>query len=200
MQKGQKSELTKETILNKSFELFYENGFKTTSVDRIMEAAKLTKGAFYYHYKSKGELGLAVISMKVQRRVHNGMIVPLYQNGSALEILENTFLNRMKSFALYEKKHGCPMNNLINEIADHEVVYQVALRKIIDEWRSALSGLITRGQEEGVIVQSISPNAVAVYLISAFEGIRGIRKLYDDDQIIDDYISGLRLYIEHIRK
>jgi len=53
MQQELKSELTKQTILNESFKLFYENGFKTTSVDKIMKATKLTKGAFYHHYKNK---------------------------------------------------------------------------------------------------------------------------------------------------
>ncbi|SFA81740.1 TetR/AcrR family transcriptional regulator [Algoriphagus aquimarinus] len=200
MHQGQKSELTKEIILNKSFKLFYENGFKTTSVDKIMEATKLTKGAFYYHYKSKKELGLAVISLKVQRRVHEGMIAPLYKSGNAVEILESTFLDRIKSFPLYDKKHGCPMNNFINEIADYEAAYQLALRKIIDEWRAGLIALIERGKAENSIKESVSSKAVAIYLISAFEGIRGIRKLYDDDIILEEYIAGLSNYIEQIKK
>ena len=80
MLQNEKSELTKQIILDKSFTLFYENGFKTTSVDKIMKATKLTKGAFYHHYKNKKELGLAVISLKVQQRVYKGMITPLLQN------------------------------------------------------------------------------------------------------------------------
>ena len=199
MLQNEKSELTKQIILDESFKLFYENGFKTTSVDKIMKATKLTKGAFYHHYKNKKELGLAVISLKVQKRVYKGMIDPLFQSGNAIQILETTFLERLKSFPVYEKQHGCPMNNFINEVGDLEVAYQLVLRRIIDDWKKALTQLIERGQYENTIKKNISSNAIAVYLISAFEGIRGIRKLYNNDDILEEYITGLSLYINQIK-
>jgi AcrR family transcriptional regulator len=199
MLQNEKSELTKQIILDESFKLFYENGFKTTSVDKIMKATKLTKGAFYHHYKNKKELGLAVISLKVQKRVYKGMIDPLFQSGNAIQILETTFLERLKSFPVYEKQHGCPMNNFINEVGDLEVAYQLVLRRIIDDWKKALIQLIERGQYENTIKKNISSNAMAIYLISAFEGIRGIRKLYNNDDILEEYITGLSLYINQIK-
>lgn len=199
MQQDQKSELTKQVILNESFKLFYENGFKTTSVDKIMKATNLSKGAFYHHYKNKKELGLAVISLKLQKRVFDGMITPLYKSGDAVEILKTTFLDRLKSFPTYYKQHGCPMNNFINEIGDMEIAYQAALKKIIEDWKAALIRLIDRGKMEGSIKATVNSHAAAVYLISAFEGIRGIRKLYDDDTILDEYVSGLSLYLDQIK-
>ncbi|EPR73563.1 Transcriptional regulator, TetR family [Winogradskyella psychrotolerans RS-3] len=199
MEQKQKSELTKELILNESFKLFYKNGFKTTSVDKIMKATNLTKGAFYHHYKSKQELGVEIISTKIKQRVYEGMIAPLYQEGNVLKLLETTFSDRVKSFSHYEKQHGCPMNNFINEIADEEKAYQMALKCIIEEWKSALINLLERGKSENSINNEISSKAVAIYLISAFEGVRGIRKLYNDDLVLNDYISGLSLYIKQLK-
>lgn len=198
MQQELKSELTKQLIEDCAFQLFYENGFKTTSIDTIMKLTSLTKGAFYHHYKSKRELAIAVIGSKLQKRVHEAMILPLYEEGEALQLLESTFLTRMNSFSIYEKKHGCAMNNMINEIGDYETAYQVALKNIIESWKDALVLLLERGKVEGTIHHEVSSSAVAVYLISAFEGIRGIRKLYDDDIIIDDYLSGLSSYIRQL--
>ncbi|MGH1435770.1 MAG: TetR/AcrR family transcriptional regulator [Lewinella sp.] len=198
MEQKTKSELTRQLIIDESFKLFYQSGFKTTSVDKIMSATKLTKGAFYHHFKNKKEVGLAVISLAVQKRVYKGMITPLYQDGNALEIIESTFIERLKSFSLYEKQHGCPLNNFINEVADFETAYQLALKRIIEEWKSALVYLIDRGKEENAISKNISSKALAVYLISAFEGIRGIRKLYDNDLILDEYIAGLSFYLKQI--
>ncbi|MDO6596285.1 TetR/AcrR family transcriptional regulator [Oceanihabitans sp. 2_MG-2023] len=199
MQQDLKSEITKQTILNESFKLFYENGFKTTSVDKIMKATKLTKGAFYHHYKNKKELGLAVISFKLEKRVCEGMILPLFKSGNTIDILETTFLERLKSFPVYDKQHGCPMNNFINEIGDHEIAYQIALRNIIEDWKKALIQLIERGKKENTIKKDISSEAVATYLISAFEGIRGIRKLYTNDDILEEYILGLTVYLEQLK-
>lgn len=199
MQQQLKSQLTKELILNTSFDLFYKNGFNTTSVDTIMKATNLTKGAFYHHYKSKTDLGIEMISTKVQERVYHGMIKPLYNEGNPLDILETTFCKRLEAFSVFEKNHGCPMNNLINEIGYQESAYQIALKQIIEEWKSAIIHLIERGKTEGSIKKHISSNAVATYLISAFEGVRGIRKLYNDDTILKDYISGLSFYLRQLK-
>ncbi|MBD1259005.1 TetR/AcrR family transcriptional regulator [Maribacter polysiphoniae] len=193
-----KSELTRQLILNESFKLFYENGFKTTSVDKIMKATNLTKGAFYHHFENKKALGLAVIGLKLQKRVYEAMVAPLYGSGDALEILKTIFSVRLKSFTVYEKQHGCPANNFINEIGDQEFAYQNALKRIIEEWKSALVYVLDRGKTEGSVRKDICSKSVAVYLISAFEGVRGLRKLYDNDLILDEYISGLSLYIKQI--
>jgi AcrR family transcriptional regulator len=199
MLQKQKSEHTKELILNESFRLFHQNGFKTTSIDKIMEATKLTKGAFYHHYKNKKELGLAIINLKLKKRIFDGMIAPLLFPGNAADILTHTFVHRVNSFPVFDKQHGCPMNNLINEIADFETSYQLALKKLIDEWKAALISIIERGKKDQNIRQDVSSNATAMYLISAYEGIRGIRKLYDDDEILDEYISGLSTYIDQLK-
>lgn len=199
MQQELKSEITKQHIVHEAFKLFYENGFKSTSINDVMKAAKMTKGAFYHHYKNKHQLGLEVIKLKIQKRVYDGMILPLNEPGNAMEILESTFLNRIKSFPIYDKKHGCPMNNFINEIGNYENSYQLALKNIVDKWKKALVIIIEKGKNENVIKKEVSSEAVAIYLISAFEGIRGIRKLYDNDIILDQYIAGLSLYLNQLK-
>lgn len=199
MQQELKSEITKQHIVHEAFKLFYENGFKSTSINDVMKATKMTKGAFYHHYKSKQQLGLEVIKIKIQKRVQDGMITPLQESGNAIEILENTFLNRIRSFPLYDKQNGCPMNNFINEIGNYEVSYQLALKSIIEKWKSALVNLIEKGKEQDNIKNEIPSESVAIYLISAFEGIRGIRKIYEDDMVLNQYISGLSLYINQLK-
>ena len=199
MQQELKSEITKQVIINKAFNLFYENGFKTTSIDKIMKETTFSKGAFYHHYKNKKELGLEVISLKVQNRVVKGMILPLKEPGNAFKLIEDVFINRLKEFSFYDKEHGCPMNNLINEIGNSEIAYQKALKNIIELWKTALVQLLERGKLENSIKNDVSSEAVAIYLISAFEGIRGIRKLYENDSILEDFLSGLSFYLKQIK-
>ena len=194
-----KSELTRQLIIEKAFELFYENGFKTTSVDKIMKLTSLSKGAFYHHYKSKKELGVEVISLKIQKRVLNSMVLPLKEPGNAFQILEQVFAKRLSEFPFYDKQQGCPLNNLINEIGNSEEVYQNALKQIIEQWKAALVRLIERGKIEKSIKTNISSEAVAMYLISAYEGIRGIRKLYDNDVVVDQFLEGLSIYLQQIK-
>ena len=57
----EKGRLTRERIVTAAADLFRKNGFHNTSLAQILDAADLTKGGFYFHFKSKEELGYAVI-------------------------------------------------------------------------------------------------------------------------------------------
>lgn len=52
---------TRERILSESKSLILRRGFSGTSLDDILKATGLTKGAFFYHFKGKNELARAMI-------------------------------------------------------------------------------------------------------------------------------------------
>lgn len=49
----------KQKLLDAAFALIRERGFSATTVDALCERAGVTKGAFFHHFKSKDELGVA---------------------------------------------------------------------------------------------------------------------------------------------
>jgi AcrR family transcriptional regulator len=53
---------TRARILEQAERLFREHGYVTTSLDQIAEAAGVTKGAIYGHFRSKEELLIAAIN------------------------------------------------------------------------------------------------------------------------------------------
>jgi len=54
--KVKKSEQTRNRLLKCAMDLFSKNGFEETSVDSIVQAAGLSKGAFYVYFSSKDNL------------------------------------------------------------------------------------------------------------------------------------------------
>ncbi|AZQ64056.1 TetR/AcrR family transcriptional regulator [Flammeovirga pectinis] len=199
MEQKLKSEITKQLILDTAFKLFYRDGFNLISINQIMKETALTKGAFYHHFKNKQEIGEAVITQIVQQRIVNNMINPLSEEGDFIENLKSIFTLRIKNFTTYEKEKGCPTNNLINEISGSEEVYRNALKTIIDEWRLVLAKTLDVEKDKGTIKQDVNTHAVAVFLISSFEGVRGLRKLYRDDIIFDNYLFAVNHYIEQLK-
>jgi len=57
---------TKEKILEVAQALVLEYGFGGMSVDQVITAAGITKGAFFHHFKSKNELANALLKRYVQ--------------------------------------------------------------------------------------------------------------------------------------
>jgi TetR/AcrR family transcriptional repressor of nem operon len=50
---------SKTKLLNAAMSVIRAKGYAATTVDDICHAAKVTKGSFFHHFKSKDELGLA---------------------------------------------------------------------------------------------------------------------------------------------
>lgn len=52
---------TKEKILHISFSIFLNKGYKNTTLNNLINASELSKGAFYHYFSSKEALYIAVI-------------------------------------------------------------------------------------------------------------------------------------------
>ena len=56
-----KGEATKEHLIACAGRLFWRNGYAATGLSEILKEAKLTKGSFYFYFKSKEDLAVAVV-------------------------------------------------------------------------------------------------------------------------------------------
>lgn len=68
--KTPKSAGTRRRLLDVAADLFVEHGYSAVSMRDIASAARLTKGAVYGHFRSKGQLLVEVIRWKIAERDH----------------------------------------------------------------------------------------------------------------------------------
>ena len=195
-----KSQETKKLIIETSFDMFYSNGYNNTSIPDIMKKTNLTKGAFYHHFKNKIEIGKKVIEDILSLRIYNGFIKPLKENKSksVSDLLVYVFTERILNFTEKEKALGCPANNMINEIGCSVSDFREPLRKLMDGWKDALIDVLEIGKKNNEIKKEVDSNAAATYLICSFEGARGIRKIYNDDALFNNYLIAVKEYIKSI--
>ena len=199
MKQELKSKETQDIIINKSFELFYEKGYNATSIPDILKETSLSKGAFYHHFKNKHEIGVKVIEVIIRKRIKEGFIAPLNNIESNIpKLLLEVFTNRIKNYSDREKALGCPANNLVGEIGYTEQDFRVILKSLFEEWREQLIKVIDIGKKRGEIKKDVNSSSVAISLICAFEGVRSIRKVYDDDIIFNEFLESMGNFIENI--
>lgn len=197
MKQQEKSEATRQLIIDTAYNLFYTNGLQRTSIDTITSKVNLSRGAFYHHFKNKKELILAVIHSKVYNKIHDALIQPLYAEGDPIFILCNTFSERLNLFTKKEKELGCPLNKFITELGGVKQ-YDFALMHTIDKWKSAIENILERAKKEQKINYYTNVSATALFLISAYEGTRMIRKIDENDEKFNQCVESILKYIKSL--
>jgi len=110
---------SKDKIVKSARDLFHLYGYKNTSIDDILKSAGVTKSNFYYHFKSKEELGLLIL----ERRIKEYEIKYLSDTlGDTSISPEKRLKNYYKKVTSFHKelncKRGCPFGNLTLEMSD----------------------------------------------------------------------------------
>jgi AcrR family transcriptional regulator len=65
--KAEQSEATRAALVRAAEELFAEHGFADTPTEALVQAAGVTRGALYHHFRDKGDLFRAVYEALEQR-------------------------------------------------------------------------------------------------------------------------------------
>ena len=95
---------TRMMILQKSFELIYRKGYQSTSIDEIIATTQVTKGAFYYHFKTKDDMGLSLINELLYPGMYKVMIKPLEEGKDPIKGIYEVVENLLNDFVFFNEK------------------------------------------------------------------------------------------------
>ncbi len=193
-----KAALTRMSILEKSFELIYRKGYQSTSIDDIIATTQVTKGAFYYHFKNKDEMALALINDYMRPNMHQVMLRPLEQAEKPLEAFYQMMRDLLHDTDFFDVRYGCPAINLIEEIAPLHENFREALSVLMTDWKLAIADCIRYEQQQKTISPDIDPQQIALFLISGYGGIRNIGKL-EGAASYESYLMALQKYLQFLK-
>lgn len=194
-----KSEATRQNILQKAFELIYTNGYQTTSVDDIIATTQVTKGAFYYHFKTKDEMGLAIINERMKPTFKNTFIEPFQSDANPLDTIYNLMHHLLMENEDLKVEYGCPASNFTQEMAPWNIEFTKALNELSLEWEKAMMDAIEKGKENGKIKSNINAKEVTVFVMSGYWGVRNLGKLENSKRVYLIYLKGLKSYFDTLK-
>lgn len=193
-----KAEQTRADILLHSFSLVYAHGYQATSIDQIIATTAVTKGAFFYHFRNKDEMGLAMIREVMKPGMYQSWIVPLLSTTDPLtaiyEMMEEVLLRNK----FFEVKYGCPAMNLAEEMSPVNDLFREELKGLMGEWQAALEKSINRAKKAGTLNAGVNGRELALFVTSGYAGARVMGKLYGR-AAYKPYLSQLRKYLESMR-
>lgn len=176
-----KAQNTRKKILKHSTILFLEKGLKGVTLNDILKATKLSKGAFYHHFASKEELFVELINNHFDEIL--SIPYEMFDNNS----LKNFYLNYISYLKTQEEK------NLISSsqysILLHDAIKIIAdLNEKIVELRNyekdTWVGVVSKARENGEISSSMDDLQIANMFICLSNGVKiGQRINRDFDEI-----------------
>jgi len=190
---------TRSTILNKAFELIYKNGYQATSIDDILATTKVTKGAFYYHFKNKDEMGLALISEVMYNAMRPALVDSLVSSKDPVKDIYKMMKNLLLANPFMQVKYGCPANNLIQEMAPLSSQFSKALSVLVNEWEKALQASLSNGKKAGLIRKDINTKQAANFIMSGYGGVRILGRLHANTDSYKVYLKELKRYLEGMK-
>lgn len=106
----------KEDIMNTAEALFYQHGFHSVGIKRILEQAEVATMTMYYHFKSKEELIAAVL---MEREKHYFMLLDSKINKDTdVKDYVNSIIDAHLTWVEEEGNNGCLFLRAKQEYAD----------------------------------------------------------------------------------
>ena len=191
-----KGSATRDQIIDAATRLIHLRGYHCTSLDDVLKESGVGKGNFYHYFRSKEDLGYAIID-----RVFQGFIArtlePVFADRSADPIEQiKTFLDRVLDHQRRTNcTGGCPMGNLASELSDVHEGFRQRLAGIFHEWRSRLTEALDRAQASGRVTEACQPAPVAQFLVAALEGAILLAKVTKDISVMEKCVDELKQHL-----
>jgi TetR/AcrR family transcriptional regulator, transcriptional repressor for nem operon len=190
-------ERTRERLLQAAFREVYRSGFQSASLDTILAAAGVTKGALYYHFDSKEALGYAVVEEVIAPDVREMWLRPLPRGKDPVDAL----IGIVSSY--FRSARGCTgrgqLNNLAQEMSPLDAGFRKRLAMVFHAWREGVADALREGQIHGSVRRDVEPADAAGLLIALVEGYGSLAKNAQDPKVMKAGIKNIVDWLRSLR-
>ncbi len=168
---------TRRELLKAAYTEIHLQGFQAASLSAILSKTGLTKGALYHYFRSKQELGYAVLDEWIQPYLIATWIDPLSDRTlPPIERLKQTLRQAGEKLDDMEIQLGCPLNNLAQEMSPIDEGFRQRIDSLYQAWLKSITATLIEGQQTGSIREDIDPADTALFIVAALEGCMSIAK------------------------
>ena len=185
---------TEHEILEMAFAMFLEKGFSEVSTNELIREAGLTKGGFYYVFKSREDLDQRV----VEKYIHPFFNLPIEnmqqawedkrQDVSTEELIWSGFFQPQR-FVNYQEKIGKEISFrnfyfLLYESVKKFPEVNKYFKECNDKKGELLHRILERGQMRGEVTRNLDLENYVTMILAMQDGILALKVL--DDGIDDE--------------
>lgn len=174
-----RADSTRQQILRAAAHQFARRAYHDVGLDDILAEAELTKGAMYFHFRSKHALAVAIID---QHRTEGRVAVEdlLARQLSGLEtLIDFCYLAAVHDIT---KDVARAASHLIESVGRTEGLQT----KLLGGWIEMLATVVTRAIAEGDVSDEWEPQDVGRLIVSMYMGLRQTSDLEDPKRYLLD--------------
>ncbi len=170
-----KGEATRAHLLRTAAVVFAEQGYAATTMAQLIDASGLTKGAFYFYFRSKAELALAVLGEQKTRFLDRVVAALAGRERAVDELLA---MVPVMVELIESDPAAWSVTRLARELAG-EPQLTARVRASMAAWVALVAGVVRRAQAEGDLRAHVDADALAAVLVAAFDGLKSLTDVLD---------------------
>ncbi len=162
--------------------LFHEDGYRHVSLDRILRESGVVRSNFYYHFKSKEDLALAVMDTWLDD-LTEAVIGPSLEREDLAPLARVRFMvdGLIDRLEVDHCRGGCPFGTLANAEAEHNDRFRQKLIQTFDGFARVLERLYRDAAERGELPDNApEPAKLAALTLGFIQGGYLLSKTYAD--------------------
>jgi AcrR family transcriptional regulator len=172
---------TRDHILEAADRLFYRQGYEHTSFSDIADAVQISRGNFYYHFKSKDEILDAVIDVRLANT--KKMLERWEIEGKQPADRIRSFIHILIANRADIKRYGCPVGTLCSELTKLNHASQAEANKLFTLFRTWLRRQFT------LLGRGADADALAMHLLARSQGVATLASAFHDEKFIKQEVE-----------
>jgi TetR/AcrR family transcriptional repressor of nem operon len=197
---AERAQGTRTKLLEAAFNEVFRRGYQAASLNDIVVAAGITKGALFHHFDGKQALGYALVDDLLVPIMQQRWLAPIADTDDPITALQNSFRRHIKDdTAAGNWVYGCPMNNLAQEMSSLDDGFRARLDAMYTTWRQTIASALKRGQRAGRVRADVDARSTATLIVLSQIGIWGTGKHSRDAKLMTEAGKAVCVYLDTLR-
>lgn len=177
-------------------ELFAFQGYQTTGLAQIARKAKVLPGSLYYFFPTKEDLLHATLERRLEL-LGPEVLDPIWQRVSdPIERVFGLLAGYRQMLEMTGFQHGCPIGNLVIEVANTHPNARRLLVRNFGNWLDAITLCFEAARDR--LPDDQDPRRLATYVLVTMEGAVMLARAYQNFEAYDAAIVVLRDHVERL--
>ncbi|MBZ0090814.1 MAG: TetR/AcrR family transcriptional regulator [Sulfuricellaceae bacterium] len=172
---------TRDHIVEAADQLFYRQGYEHTSFSDIADVVQISRGNFYYHFKSKDEILDAVINVRLtntRRMLEQWEVDGKHPADRIRSFIHILIANRAKI-----KRYGCPVGTLCTELAKLDHASHTEANRLFTLFRTWLR------RQFALLGRKADADELAMHLLARSQGVATLANAFHDEKFIKQEVK-----------